>query len=168
MKLFTHVLIYFFEISIVTTSLVYLFADLDYARSNVLSIIKEYVFSYTVYQLLLISVFKLYDSLHIDALSAMRKQIDRIQLYAEYNKKVPEDLLIKIKSEYIDNRKTVLNTGQRNFLLNVMELTKRYNTDVITKDEFRFIMKQESLALDHSQKVYNFHWMNSILLRMFK
>lgn len=166
-KLFIHTLVYFTEI-IMMTSLIRWLVEGDLRTSNMPELLKEVVFAYTAYQLLLLMTFKLKDSVNVDGLSAVKNQFDRLQIYAEFKMKVPEDVIIEIKERLIDNAANTLNKYQRVLLNLFLEQTQRYNKEEITSEVYRFMLKQESRAIDAEIKTLGYHWMNCIALRLLK
>lgn len=135
---------------------------------SLLSTFKEYVFAYTLYQLILLSVFKLKDSIEIDALTAMKYHTDKFQTYVEFSNKIPKEEIELINIKLAQNQKMTLNTKHREYLRNLIQIAKNYNNDLIEKNELRLRLKQESINLDLILKQYGYHWMNSILLRVIK
>ena len=164
LQFITHILVYIIEVLFVT-KLITNFIGTN--NDTLLNVFKDYVFAYTLYQLFLLVTFKLKDSLDIDAFTAIKTIIDRIQLYGEYDKKVPEEL-IKSITEDGQAHGNVFNENQRNELMKIGQLAGFYNKGKISKEEFRFILKDNSLRLDKELKIYSYGWMNSILLRLFK
>jgi len=165
MKLTRHIIIYFIEMIIVTTMIVFIFGDIDYSKSSLLAILKEYVFAFTFYQLVLISVFKLKDSLILDGLTFVKNVADQLQLFAEFNKKVPESVMQDIQKT---QEKAVMKEEHRKCIMNLITLAENYNNDTIDREHFRLKMKQSASDVDFRMKLYSFHWMNSALLRIGK
>ncbi|MEK4509481.1 hypothetical protein [Paenibacillus sp. FSL K6-2524] len=168
MKLTRHVLLYFFEMFLVTTLIVWGINGVISFKVGLLEILRQYVFAYTLYQLILLTIFKIKGSLEVDALTSIKNEVDRFQVFAEFKKQIPNERLVKIRDLLIENKKTVFNNKHRTFLENLLDLVDRYNDKIITNDEFRFILKQESRELEFTTKVVNFYWMNSIFLRLLK
>jgi hypothetical protein len=166
-KLFIHTALYFLEI-IMATSLIRWLIEGNISSTTTLEFLKETVFAFTLYQLLLLVVFKLKDSIETDALNTIKSVIDKFQVYAEFKMKIPVTLLNEMREKYIDNRKVVLNTKYREILNNLILLTDKYNRDDMSIESFRFILKQESLRLDLGIKITGYYWINSVLLRILK
>lgn len=160
----THILLYLIEILTVTKIIIYFIGT---NSETLLSIFRDYIFAYTIYQLLLLVTFKLKDSLDIDAFTSIKTLIDRLQLYGEFNEKIPTALISTIKEEG-QKSGNVFNKKQRNELTQIASLAEQYNSGKISREKFRFILKEKSLQVDIELKIYSYGWMNSILLRMFK
>ena len=169
LQMLTHVLIYLIEIISVTTFLNFLiekYGILDSSGSR-LDILRNYVFTYTVYQLVLLVTFKLKDSLDIDAYTSIKNEIDRCQLWAEFDEKIPIEYIHEING-ILDKPGVVYNRKQREYLFNLVRMFQKYNNDKIGAKEFRLYLKQESLQVDYAIKIKSFGWMNSLLLRAIK
>lgn len=57
---------------------------------NYLEALRNDVFYYTLYQLLLLITFKLNDAAETDALTAIKSIIDKFQVFAEFHRKIPQ------------------------------------------------------------------------------
>lgn len=169
MQFLTHVLLYLIEIITVTTIFNYYMGKYEGVSNNssLINTLKNYVFGYTVYQLILLVTFKLKDSLDIDAYTSMKNEIDRCQLWAEFKKKVPDEYIEKTSG--IVNRKDVVYTKEQRDVLNEkLGMARLYNKEEISVEDFRLYLKQQSMQMDLSAKIIGFGWMNSVLLRWFK
>lgn len=63
---------------------------------------------------------------------------------------------------------TMYSKKEKEFLHGIIKLTSLYNQGLITNKDYRFSLKQESREIDLYLKIFNFSWMNSILLRILK
>ncbi|AMQ05233.1 hypothetical protein MKY15_11730 [Sporosarcina sp. FSL K6-1540] len=168
-KMVLHITLYLFEIILVTYLMNITFLELDLFNppSNYFEALRNYMFFFSIYQLVLIVTFKLLDSTEVDALNTIKKHIDQSQVFAEFNKEIPdnhkESLLYLIKS-----KKVTLNNKYRNFSRRILDLIDGYNKGDLPKDEFRCILKLESLELDLHVKTLGYGWSNSVLLRISK
>lgn len=165
----THSLLYLLEILIVTSFIVnFLFQKVDFFIFEgflQLEILRDYVFAYTLYQLFLLMTFKLKDSIDVDANTAVKIMVDKLQLYGEFDKDVPSDVL----DGYNEAIKTVFfNEDQQKLTETIHHLASGYNDKTISKEDYRMALKSISLDLDMSIKISSYGWMQSILLRIFK
>lgn len=164
LQFLTHVLLYSVEILIVTKVIIYFIGS---NSDQLLLTLKDYVFAFTLYQLLLLVTFKLKDSLDVDAYSLIKAFLDRLQLYAEFDKKIPDDA-INVSRFEANNTANVFTKKQRKEIISIVDLAEKYNKKSITREEFRFTLKESSILLEKDLKIYGFGWMNSVLLRIFK
>ncbi|UKS27355.1 hypothetical protein LOZ80_39000 [Paenibacillus sp. HWE-109] len=171
-KYLKHLFLYFLEMVIATTTTtIRTFLEGSGAllyNSVLINILKDYVFAYTLYQLVLIAAFKLKDSIEIDALTSLKNESDRFQIYAEFKNKIPQAAIDKMKNYLTENPKVMLKNEHRVLFEHLTIAARSYNSDDILPEEFRMRMKQFSREMDHQIKVLGFTWMNSILLRIMK
>ncbi|UAL53504.1 hypothetical protein [Metabacillus dongyingensis] len=165
----THILLYLIEILTVTTIITWLLSGSETTGgdSTLLAVFRNFVFSYTLYQLVLLVTFKLMDSIDTDALTITKNINDKIQLYAEFKKKFPEEDIVKAKA-YIHDSGVSFNNKQREYLLNLLNMVQLYNKNEISQEDFRLHLKIQSVELDTQLKMYGYGWMNSVLLRFIK
>lgn len=169
LKLFLHTALYLFEIILVTFIFneVFIKYALITPPSNYFEALRNYMFYFSVYQLLLIVTFKLFDSAKIDTLNAIKKFVDQSQVLAEFKEKVPENQIDKFR--YMLNSKQVtMDRKLRAYGDNILNLILMYNNQKIAIDKFRCALKLESLEIDLMVKEFGYSWINSILLRIFK
>ncbi|MBR8644254.1 hypothetical protein KEH51_05220 [[Brevibacterium] frigoritolerans] len=95
MQFYTHTFVYLLEVLIVTKVITYFIGTTG--NQPLFTTFKDYVFAYTLYQLFLLITFKLSDSLVVDGYTSIKTLLDRLQLYGEFDEKVPEELTDKIK-----------------------------------------------------------------------
>lgn len=168
LELATNSLLYLLEILIVTSIIVsFLFHTASFfAVGDLLQLVvlRDYVFAYTLYQLLLLITFKLKDSIDIDANNALKNMVDKLQLFGEFDRDIPSDVL----DGYNGAIKTVFfNEDQHKLIETINHLASEYNK-TISKEEYRMALKSISLDLDMSIKISSYGWMQSILLRILK
>lgn len=169
LKLFLHTALYLFEIILVTFIFneVFIKYALINPPSNYFEALRNYMFYFSVYQLLLIVTFKLFDSAKIDALNAIKKFVDQSQVLAEFKEKVPEDQINKFHY-MLNSKKVTMNRKLREYGNKILNLILIYNNEEIASDKFRCKLKLESLEIDLMIKEFGYSWINSILLRIFK
>ena len=169
LQFLTHVLLYMIEIISVTTFLNFIIKKYEIVSidSSLLNTLKNYVFAYTVYQLLLLVTFKLKDSLNGDAYTSMKNEIDRCQIWAEFGKKIPDEYIEKF-GKIISTPGVAYNKKQRDYFNKILRVIEKYNSNEIIVTDFRCYLKQQSIQFDYEIKLINFSWMNSILLRFTK
>ena len=160
----THILLYLFEIVSVTTLLTWLITD---NTSSFLILLRNYVFSYTLYQLILLVTFKLIDSLNTDAWTSIKKLNDQAQVFAEFKRKFPEDKYNESR-KIVTDTKISFNAEQRLYLQSLLDMIHAFNNEEIDIETYRCYLKLQSIELDNELKMLNYGWMNSILLRLFK
>jgi hypothetical protein len=166
-QIFTHILLYLFEITIVTSLINYLIMGYQSNTDTPLNILRNHIFAYTLYQLLLFVFFKLKDSTEADSLATIKNLADMYQVYAEFDKPIPDEDIDKSKKEFNSPRVTLSNK-HRDIINYVNLLAENYNSDKLDTKEFRMQLKQISRDADFQAKMFNLSWMNSLLLRMFK
>ncbi|MGH1144281.1 hypothetical protein [Bacillus pseudomycoides] len=169
LQFLTHVLLYLIEIITATTIITYFIEKFEAISTNLslLAVLRNYVFSYTIYQLFLLITFKLKDSLDVDAYTAIKNLIDKYQIFAEFDKKIPDEDLKEV-NEKVNNSRMVFNKEQRIYTQKILTMVEAYNSGKIDVKDFRFALKQESREIDIQTKIISYGWMNSILLRIFK
>ncbi|WDM23498.1 hypothetical protein [Paenibacillus polymyxa] len=167
-KLFKHLGIYFIEIIFATSLIVWLIEGTIINKRDFSEILRQYVFAYTLYQIILVAAFKFKDSTEIDALTSIKDIVDKFQLYAEFDMKIPEFEIKKIQLALVNNPKVSMKNNHRELVRDIVTNTVSYNESELNKDTFRFSMKQTSREIDTLLKIYSFHWMNSVLLRFSK
>ncbi|WP_231398823.1 hypothetical protein [Bacillus sp. 95MFCvi2.1] len=157
------------EIITATTIITYFIEKFEAISTNLslLAVLRNYVFSYTIYQLFLLITFKLKDSLDVDAYTAIKNLIDKYQIFAEFDKKIPDEDLKEV-NEKVNNSRMVFNKEQRIYTQKILTMVEAYNSGKIDVKDFRFALKQESREIDIQTKIISYGWMNSILLRMLK
>lgn len=168
-KYLSHIVYYVFEIVLVTTLIVKLF-NFGQPQSDdvtVLASFKDYVFAYTIYQLSLLVTFKLKDSLVVDYYTSVKYLVDSVQLYAEFDLKIPDED-IEMLSEVFFDKTVSLDDSERMKCEQIIKFMNDYNEQSITKEYFRYCMKQMSLDIDMKLKMLSYAWMNSLLLRWLK
>lgn len=166
LQFLTHTVLYLFEILVVTFLINKWFLGVGEDLSSI-DTLKNYVFAYTVYQLFLLITFKLKDSLDIDAYTSLKYLIDMYQLYGEFDEKVPENLIAKVK-DGANDLGIVYNAKARKEVKRLEELVQDYNSDKISTKMFRFYLKQRSIHIDLEAKTASYAWMNSVLIRWVK
>jgi len=168
-KIILHTTLYLFEIILITylMNITFLEFELFNPPSTYLEALRNYMFYFSIYQFVLMVTFKLFDSTEVDALNAIKKHIDQSQVFAEFNKQIPNHHKEKLLY-LINSKKVTLNKKHRDFSQKVLELIENYNQGNLHKDEFRCILKLESLELDLYIKTFGYNWINSVLLRIFK
>ncbi|MEC0211367.1 hypothetical protein P4H70_20720 [Paenibacillus ehimensis] len=166
-KFTKHVIIYFIEI-LFFTSLIRYIIEGKIGISVLIQDAREYVFAFTLYQLILIGVFKIKDSIEIDALNALKNQYDKYQLYAEFKQPIPQSSIDELRAKLINNPKVILKNKYRTQLENLAHYCEMYNENKVDPNLFRLHLKQEARECDSLQKIYAFHWMNSLFLRGLK
>lgn len=169
LQFLTHVLLYLIEIITVTTIFNFYMEKYEGVSNNstLLNTLKNYVFGYTVYQLILLVTFKLKDSLDIDAYTSIKNEIDRCQLWAEFKKDVPSEY-IEMMSDIVNKKGLVYTKEQRDYINEMLDKARLYNDKKLKVEDFRLYLKQQSMKMDLSAKIIGFGWMNSVLLRWFK
>lgn len=135
--------------------------------SNYLESLRNYVFYYTLYQIILMVTFKLYDAAETDALTAIKSTLDKFQVFAEFHKKFPQVDLIRLQ-ETIDSSKITFSKKHRQELDELILYLQNYNEGLISKDDIRAYLKIKSINIDLQIKTISYSWMNSILLRISK
>lgn len=166
LQFLTHTVLYLFEILVVTFLINKWVLGVGEDLSSI-DTLKNYVFAYTVYQLFLLITFKLKDSLDIDAYTSLKYLIDMYQLYGEFDEKVPENLIAKVK-DGANDLGIVYNAKARKEVKRLEELVQDYNSDKISTKMFRFYLKQRSIHIDLEAKIASYAWMNSVLIRWVK
>ncbi|MDF9763725.1 hypothetical protein OKW24_005636 [Peribacillus simplex] len=166
LQFLTHTILYLFEILVVTFLINKWFLDIGEDLSSI-DTLKNYVFAYTIYQLFLLITFKLKDSLDIDAYTSLKYLIDMYQLYGEFNEKIPENLIAKVK-DGANDLGIVYNAKVLKEVKTLENLARDYNSDKISTEMFRFYLKQRSINIDLGTKTVSYAWMNSVLIRWVK
>ena len=168
-KLCIHTTIYCFEIMLVTylMNIACINFELFSPPSNYLESLRNYVFYYTLYQIILMVTFKLYDAAETDALTAIKSTLDKFQVFAEFHKKFPQVDLIRLQ-ETIDSSKITFSKKHRQELDELILYLQNYNEGLISKDDIRAYLKIKSINIDLQIKTISYSWMNSILLRISK
>lgn len=168
-KLCIHTIMYCFEIVLVTylINIACINLKLFIPPNNYLESLRNYVFYYTLYQLLLMVSFKLYDVAETDALTAIKSTIDKFQVFAEFHRKIPQIDLMHLQ-ETTNSAKITFSKKHRKELYELIQYLQSYNDDLISKDDIRAYLKIKSINIDLQLKTISYSWMNSILLRIFK
>lgn len=168
-KLCIHSIIYCFEIVLVTylMNIACINFELFSPPSNYLESLRNYVFYYTLYQLLLMVTFKLYDAAETDALTAIKSTIDKFQVFAEFQRKIPQLDLISLQETKVSTKIT-FSKKHRQELEELIHNLQSYNANLVSKDDIRAYLKIQSLNIDLELKTISYNWMNSFLLRIFK
>jgi hypothetical protein len=105
--------------------------------SNYLESLRNYVFYFTLYQILLMITFKLYET---DALSAIKSTIDKFHVFVEFNRKFPQEDLIQLQ-ETIDSTNITFSKKHRQELKELIQYLQCYNVELISKDDIRAYLK---------------------------
>lgn len=168
-KLWIHTILYCLEIVLATSLInsIFINFELFIPPSNYLEALRNYVFYYTLYQLLLMVTFKLYDAAETDALTALKSVIDKFQVFAEFDREIPQVDLAQLQ-ETIYSSKITFAKRHRDQLIELLEYLENYNNELISKNDIRGFLKVQSLNIDLKIKTIGYSWMNSILLRIFK
>lgn len=168
-KLCIHTILYCLEIILVTCFINSIFINFELFNppSNYLEALRNYVFYYTLYQLLLMVTFKLYDAAETDALTAIKSAIDKFQVFAEFDRKISKVDLAQLQ-ETIYSSKITFAKRHRDQLIELLEYLENYNNELISKEDIRGYLKIQSLNIDLKIKTISYSWMNSILLRVIK
>lgn len=132
--------------------------------NTALSFFKDFVFSYSIYQLVLLTIFKLKDSTTTDTLSAMKKYIDTHLLHIEFERPMSPEISLNANKAYQGCR----NKKHRLRWINLLKLERMYYRGLLRGDDFKFTLKKAAIEIEHESKINNFFWMNSILLRVTK
>ncbi|OMD81169.1 MULTISPECIES: hypothetical protein [Paenibacillus] len=163
-----HIVVYFIEIVLFTSLIIWIIEGLNFNNRSFIDIIKQYVFAYTLYQLIIIAIFKFKDSVEIDALTSIKSLIDKFQIYAEFNIEIPESNIEDVRVKLLENDKVTMKNEHKVLVGEIIKQVEKYKKGDIGRDYFRFIMKQESREVETKLKIFSFHWMNSIFLRVLK
>lgn len=157
-----HYLLFLFEI-IISTMLINLLIG-GFQEESVLGFFKDFLFSYSVYQLILMTLFKLKDSTEIDEINSIKNYIDYLLLHLEFEKEVPKQIreIAEEASECCRNKKQIKKWAR------VFEMEEMHRGDLLSDNDFRFRLKGLIIEIEHEAKIINFFWMNSIILRMIK
>jgi hypothetical protein len=166
-QVLTHVLLYLLEITIVTSSINYFIEGYQTDTDTPMNILRNHLFAYTIYQLLLFVFFKLKDSTEIDSLATVKNLSDMYQIYAEFNKPIPPEIIEKYQNSLSSNKVT-MSKKHREYIDYINILADSYNRSILDGSELRMELKQISRNADFETKILNYSWMNSILLRSFK
>lgn len=169
-KLCVHIFIYCFEIMSVCylMNLACINFELFSSPSNYLEALRNYVFYYTLYQLILTVTFKLYDAAETDALTAIKSTLDKLQVFFEFKKKSLILQEIQEIQENIDSTEITFSNKHRLILQELIQNLQSYNSGLILEEDIRLYLKSQSLKIDLQLKAISFSWMNSILLRIGK
>ncbi|MEC1155656.1 hypothetical protein [Cytobacillus horneckiae] len=163
----THILVFIFEIITITTIINLLISGSSNETDSFLNILRNHIFAYTLYQLLLFVFFKLKDSLYQDGLAAVKNVSDKIQIHAEFEEQVPLELIDKFR-EYYDKNNVTLPKKHKQIINVILDNAILYNNKEINTQNLRFNLKLISQEMEHESKIFSFSWMNSILLRIAK
>lgn len=164
----TNSLVYLLEIQLVTSIIVNLLFNhdtfLSFENLFQLVVLRDYVFAYTLYQLILLVSFKIKDSIDIDANNALKSIVDRFQLFGEFDKEVPTDVVERYRREM---NEVFFNDEQQELIEKIFILVSDYNK-TRQKDEYRLALKSISIDIDMQIKISNYGWMQSVFLRILK
>ncbi|CAM4124695.1 hypothetical protein SAEN111111_10135 [Saccharibacillus endophyticus] len=157
-----HYLLYFFEI--VASSMLINYVIGGFKEESTLVLLKDFIFSYTVYQLILLTFFKIKDSTDTDTLNAMKVYLDTLLLYLEFDKENHPQLIesAKLAQGSCRNKKHVRLWAQ------IIESQEAYAKKILKDEDYKFYLKNIILKVENENKTINFFWMNSLLLRIFK
>ncbi|PJN48802.1 hypothetical protein PAEAM_56640 [Paenibacillus sp. GM1FR] len=157
-----HYMLFFVEI-IISSMLINLLIG-GFKDNTILSFFKDFIFSYSIYQLVLLTVFKLKDSTTTDTFTAMKNYLDNHLLHLEFGR--PLSPGISLNGNKISDG--CRNKNHRLIWVNLIKLEKMYSRGLLRGDDYKFTLKKVAIDIEHQSKINNFFWMNSILLRIIK
>lgn len=167
-KKFFYFFIFIGEVFTATTLLnIFLFST---SVQTTFDVIKNYLASYTIYQLIVLVTFRFWDASRIDAKTLIKNTSDELQIAAEFKQNISDEAIKFLNEETSLKNDVAWTKNDKSILEELLERAQNYNKDKEQVDinEFRHRMKQISRAMDFEMKIYSFSWMNSIILRKIK
>lgn len=171
-----HLLIYASEILIIfglfNIVLEMPFLNINYGENDLL---KRFIDFFTVYQIFIFVIIKMYDSLIIDALVNFDNRITKVKYLIDCKEEIP--LLLLDHLQFLSSTPSITSPLKvRNDLNKVIKLAERYNSNYLigteeSKTEVLKVIRQlDDMQLDVNlrKEVLNYHWNVSLFLRVLK
>lgn len=121
---------YFIEIVLFTSLIIWIIEGLNFNNRSFIDIIKQYVFAYTLYQLIIIAIFKFKDSVEIDALTSIKSLIDKFQIYAEFNIEIPESNIEDVRVKLLENDKVTMKNEHKVLVGEIIKQVEKYKKEI--------------------------------------
>lgn len=189
LKYFKIICIYLFELTLIYLAYRYLIThrplgNPEYTSKDVL--LQQFAVFFSAYQIFVLIILKIYDSLHKDAYCAIIAAVEKVQAYVEEGKIVPQSMFSEMNFTI---RQHELPRKAHEYYTDLLKQIEIYNTNLEnTQDtktdfpeidekikEYKELVSDVKIAIQHikidastSKEATEFHWNISLLLRLFK